>query len=221
MNSISTDAQAILDDMYSSPTLDGIDGPVEIDTVTRIDRRLGSELNRLVREAGAKRSLEVGLAYGFSTIWIMDALAEGGSHIAIDPFQSSYWSGVGAAQARRLESRDFRLIEDYSIHALSDLIRAGERFDFIFIDGNHRFDDVLVDFYLADQLLAPGGIMALDDSWMPSIRTVANFVAANRAYDPVAQCSPGMAAFRKLRDDDRDWRHFRPFEISAGQAGGQ
>ena len=221
MNTISNEAQAILDDMYSAPQLQGTSGPVEIDAITRIDKTLGSELHRLVRDAGAKRSLEVGLAYGFSTIWIMDALAEGGSHTAIDPFQASYWSGVGATQARRLANRDFQLIEDYSIHALSDLIRAGERFDFIFIDGNHRFDDVLVDFYLADQLLAIGGIMALDDSWMPSIRTVANFVAANRAYDPVAQRSPGMEAFRKLRDDDREWRHFRPFEVSAGQAGGE
>ena len=206
--------------MYSGRPLQGGEGPVEIDAVTRVDKLAGAELNRLVREAGAKRSLEVGLAYGFSTIWIMDALAEGGSHTAIDPFQSSYWSGVGATQARRLASRNFQLIEDFSIHALSDLIRAGERFDFIFIDGNHRFDDVLVDFYLADQLLAEGGIMALDDSWMASIRTVANFVATNRAYEPVRQRSPGMAVFRKLRDDDRNWRHFRPFDVQTTQQGG-
>lgn len=220
MTILSKDAQAILNDMYSGRPLQGGDGPVEIDTVTRVDKLAGVELNRLVREAGAKRSLEVGLAYGFSTIWIMDALAEGGSHIAIDPFQMSYWSGVGATQAQRLTARSFRLIEDFSIHALSDLIRAGERFDFIFIDGNHRFDDVLVDFYLADQLLAEGGIMALDDSWMASIRTVANFVAANRAYELVRQRSPGMTVFRKLRDDDRNWRHFRPFEVQATQPGG-
>lgn len=220
MTILSQDAQAILNDMYSGRPLQGGEGPVEIDAVTRVDKLAGTELNRLVREAGAKHSLEVGLAYGFSTIWIMDALAEGGSHTAIDPFQSSYWSGVGATQARRLASRNFRLVEDFSIHALSDLIRAGERFDFIFIDGNHRFDDVLVDFYLADQLLAEGGIMALDDSWMASIRTVANFVATNRAYEPVRQRSPGMTVFRKLRDDDRDWRHFRPFDVQTTQPGG-
>ena len=217
---LSENARAILDDMYSGRPLQGSTGPVEIDSVTRVAELNGSELNRLVREAGATRSLEVGLAYGFSTIWIMDALAEGGVHIAIDPFQESYWSGVGATQARRLKGRDFRLVEDFSIHALSDLIRAGERFDFIFIDGNHRFDDVLVDFYLADQLLGVGGIMALDDSWMASIHTVANFVAANRAYETVNHRGQGMTVFRKLRDDDRDWRHFRPFEVVKAQAGG-
>jgi predicted O-methyltransferase YrrM len=217
---LSDDARTILKDMYSGQKLQGSKGPVEIDAITRVDQIKGSELNRLVRASGAKKSLEVGLAYGFSTIWILDALPEGGDHIAIDPFQESYWSGVGATQARRMPKRHFKVIEDYSIHVLSDLIRAGDRFDFIFIDGNHRFDDVLVDFYLADQILAVGGIMALDDSWMASIRTVANFVATNRAYEPVCQRSPSMAVFRKLRDDDRDWRHFRRFDVSSGQAGG-
>ena len=86
-------------------------------------------------------------------------------------------------------SKRFTLIEDYSIHVLSDFIRAGKSFDFIFIDGNHRFDDVLVDFYLADQVLEVGGLMVLDDTWMASIRTVLAFVLANRAYEIVPQRS--------------------------------
>ena len=116
------------------------------------------------------------------------------------PFQASLWHGVGATQARRLSSKRFTLIEDYSIHVLSDFIRAGKSFDFIFIDGNHRFDDVLVDFYLADQVLEVGGLMVLDDIWMASIRTVLAFVLANRAYEIVPQRSPRMAALKKLKD---------------------
>lgn len=79
---------------------------------------------------------------------------------------------------------------------------------------------MLVDFYLADQLLCVDGIMALDDSWMASIRTVANFVVANRAYQRVEHSGEGMTAFRKLGDDDRDWRHFRPFEVVKTQPAG-
>src|SRR4029079_7126758 len=150
----------------SAPKLEGSNGPVEIDRITKVDEEAGAELNKLVRESRAKRSLEIGLAYGFSTIWIMDALAPDGEHIALDPFQSSYWHGVGATQARRLSSKRFQLLEEYSIHALSDFIRAGKTFDFIFIDGNHRFDDVLVDFYLADQVLEVAGWMILDYRWM-------------------------------------------------------
>ena len=210
---LSSEAETILSEMYSAQQLEGAAGLVEVDRITRIDRIKGEELNRILRENAVEKSLEIGLAYGFSTVWIMDALPPGGSHTAIDPFQESMWSGVGATQAKRLSDRQFRLIEDYSIHALSDLIRNGESFDFVFIDGNHRFDDVLVDFYLADQVLKPGGIMALDDIWMPSIRTVARFVLTNRAYRPVRQRSARMAVLQKQKDDDRDWRHFLPFNV--------
>jgi predicted O-methyltransferase YrrM len=217
---LSAEADAILNEMYSASTLQGANGPVEIDQITKVDEVCGAELNRLVRENGTTNSLEIGLAYGFSTIWIMDALAPEGEHIALDPFQSSLWHGVGATQARRLSSKRFNLIEDYSIHALSDFIRADKTFDSIFIDGNHRFDDVLVDFYLADQVLSVGGLMVLDDTWMASIRTVVAFVLANRAYEVVPQRSDRMAALRKLKDDDRDWRHFRPFPVVNKQTGG-
>ena len=104
----------------------------------------------------------------------------------------------------------------YAIHALSDAIRAGERHDLIFIDGNHRFDDVLVDFYLADQALRPGGIMAFDDLWMPSVRSAVSFVASNRAYQPVTQPEGNMAVFQKVADDTRDWRHWVPVQVHVG-----
>ena len=217
---LSSEAEAIVNEMYSAPKLEGANGLVEIDPITRVDRAKGAELNRLVRESGTKKSLEIGLAYGFSTVWIVDALASDAAHIAVDPFQSSLWHGVGATQARRLSGKRFELLEEYSIHVLSDFIRAGEKFDFIFIDGNHRFDDVLVDFYLSDQVLEVGGLMVLDDIWMASIRTVLEFVVANRAYQLVRLRAPGMAALKKLKDDDRDWRHFRPFAVARDQSGG-
>jgi predicted O-methyltransferase YrrM len=210
---LSRQAQAILDEMYSARMLEGADGPVAIDEVTRISRSEGAELRRLVQENSVRNTLEVGLAYGFSTIWIMDALPPDGSHTAIDPFQHSEWSGVGARQASRLTGRSFTLIEERSIHALPELIRAGRRFGLIFIDGNHRFDDVLVDFHLCDQLLEVGGIMAFDDLRMPSVRSVVNFVASNCAYERLPEADANMAAFRKRADDDRDWQHFVPFAV--------
>lgn len=217
---LSDEAKAILKDMYSATQLDGAAGPVQIDRSTAVGRTKGLELHRLAQESGAVKSLEVGLANGFSAIWIMDGLGAGGSHIAIDPFQSSTYHGVGATQARRLNGKTFELIEQPSVHVLSDLARAGEAFDFIFIDGAHRFDDVVVDFYLADKVLDTGSILVLDDIWMASIRTVASFILANRAYEIVPQRSPKMVALRKLKDDARSWRHFQPFKVFATQHGG-
>lgn len=217
---LSDQARALLIDMYSSDRLDGTrPDPVVLQAPVRITPLQGAQMNRLMKSAGATRSLEVGFAYGFSTVWMMEALLHRpeGVHVAIDPFEQTVWGGVGLAQVARLGA-DARLrwIPALSVLALTDLIREGARFDFVYIDGNHRFDDVLVDFYLADQLTVPGGMVSLDDMWMPSIRSVASFVTRNRCYELVPQPEKNLTVFRKLRDDDRDWKHFQPFQVHAG-----
>ncbi len=133
-------------------------------------------------------------------------------HLAIDPFEVSLWHGIGLVQAARVRTAaKFTWLPGYSVHALSRLIRTRESFDFIYIDGNHRFDDVLVDFYLSDQITRVGGYVIFDDSWMDSIAAVCRFIARNRAYQALPQEAEGFRVFRKLRHDDRDWRHFVPF----------
>jgi predicted O-methyltransferase YrrM len=208
----------VLAEMYGATTLRGTesDQPITLNPITRISIEQGAMLHRLAREHRVQRSLEVGLAYGFSTVWLLDALAAQAEavHIAIDPFQKTGWGGIGLAQAARVDfAGRFDWLPEYSIHALSDLIRQQQRFDFIYIDGNHRFDDVMVDFYLADQLMRPGGLIVLDDLWMPSIRTVADFIFHNRAYELVPQPVGNIAVLLKQRDDDRDWKHFVRFNV--------
>ena len=76
---------------------------------------------------------------------------------------------------------------DSSVFALPDLIRRGHKADFVLINSRHLFDETLVEFYYADKLLPVGGIVAFDDIWMPSIRSVTNFVLRNRRYEVVKQ----------------------------------
>ena len=56
--------------------------------------------------------------------------------------------------------------------ALTRLCAEGERIDFAFIDGNHRFDYTLVDFFYIDKMLRLGGHVAFDDLWIASVRKV-------------------------------------------------
>ncbi len=215
---LSPSALKVLCEMYEAKTLCGTESgsPIPIDGATRISIAQGAVLHGLVRENQVTRSLEVGFAHGYSTVWILDALRqrEGAAHTAIDPFEKSIWHGIGLVQAGRVgTTARFEWVADYSIHALSRMIVSRERFDFIYIDGNHRFDDVLVDFYLADQVMAVGGLMVFDDVWLESIQTVCNFVAQNRAYQSVRQPIGEICVFRKLRDDDRDWHHFVRFDV--------
>lgn len=207
----------ILVDMYSSDRLQGTesDEPVSIG-VTRISLKQGAMLNKLMRTHSVERSLEVGFAFGFSTIWMLDALQSKNNslHTAIDPFEKTWWSGVGLHQVQRLGTETkFSWKNDLSIHVLSDLIRETAKFDFIYIDGNHRFDDVIVDFYLSDQVLKPGGLLVFDDMWMPSIQTAVDFVLTNRDYEFVPQSVDTMTVIKKKRNDDRNWEHFNNFTV--------
>ncbi len=199
--------------MYSATRLQGTEGEAEPGN-TRISMLQGSVLHRLVRESAAQRTLEVGFAYGFSTVWLLDALPPQGAHVAIDPHERRHYAGVGLHQVALLQaSAAFEWREALSVHALTDAMRREERYDLIFIDGNHRFDDVVVDFYLADPLLRVGGLLAFDDLWMPSVRSAVSFVTANRAYRVVEQPEANMAVLRKTAEDARDWRHYVPFPI--------
>jgi predicted O-methyltransferase YrrM len=209
----------VLRDMYSADKLYGTESaePMPLDGSTKTSFEQGAAIHALMRNRSIKRSLEVGMAYGFSTDWMIDALREHADslHIAIDPFEKTSWHGIGLAQVARLGFKyNFQWIERQSIHALSDLIRRQEKFDFIYVDGNHRFDDVLVDFYLSDQILDCGGLIVFDDTWMQSVRTVVNFVIENRTYELVRQPLVNMAVLQKKRDDTRDWQHFAPFKIA-------
>jgi len=158
----------VLSEMYSADRLQGTENPEPIDfhKAARVKIRQGSQINQIMRSRGAHKSMEIGFAYGFSTVWMLDALngQDQALHVAIDPFEKTQLGGIGLYQTARLPySVKFEWIEDYSIHALSGLIKQKAKFDFIFIDGNHRVDDALMDFYLSDQLLAPWVIIAFDD----------------------------------------------------------
>lgn len=50
-----------------------------------------------------------------------------------------------------------------SIEKLTELIKSGEKFDFIYIDGSHLLLDCYADLILSWQILNSGGIMAIDD----------------------------------------------------------
>jgi predicted O-methyltransferase YrrM len=208
----------VLSDMYGADELYGTesDGPVSIDKIVRISIDQGAIMNELMRANAVERSLEVGFGYGFSTIWMLDALRSRNNslHIAIDPWEKTWCHGIGLIQVKRLAFyKRFKWIQNFSVHALSGLIQKNEKFDFVFIDGGHRFDDVIVDFYLADQLVRPGAIIALDDMWMNAVRTATNFILNNRAYELILQPAGNMTVLRKKRDDDRDWAHFNNFEV--------
>ena len=217
---------AVLAALYEREPQLGDDGAWHpIDATTRITTGEGLELMALLNRARADAVLEIGLAYGFSTQFLLAGLQQrgGGQLLAIDPFQSSDWQGIGrrlaTATAAAAAALTFHCIEEPSRWALPQLERSGERFGLIFVDGYHRFDDVLLDVTAAARLCTPGGVIVLHDLWLPAVRAVVAFLDRNRAdLQRVPCCSPDLAAYVCAGPDQRNWDHFVPFACQGSTA---
>jgi predicted O-methyltransferase YrrM len=207
---------AALKSMYAWQPQMGTDGSMHIlDGITKISPEGGMWIYELCRKIKPKRTLEIGLAYGFSTMYFLAAIKANamGSHVAMDPFQITLWHGIGLKKAQEMGmDRSLRFIQEKDVFGLPALAREGLQFEVIFIDGNHRFDNVLLDFTLSDYVCVKGGYIILDDLWMPSIRKAVSFIESNRS-DYQRQDTPiaSIRVFKKLDDDRRQWYHFVRF----------
>lgn len=146
-------------------------------------------LQQIIRENGFRKSIEIGLAYGISTIAIMEEIVKnGGSHFVIDKFQQQDWAGNGlelVKQAGYDDKIEFR--EQYSYEVLPELLAKGQKFDFAYVDSTKQFDWILVDFFFLDKLLAINGVIVFDDVTWPGIRKVLRLVAQFPSYKVYGQ----------------------------------
>jgi predicted O-methyltransferase YrrM len=133
----------------------------------------GELLYEIVREHRFTRCLEIGCLFGFSSLHLAQACAEGGGHLDIvdRPKQVVIWEGepvdLDHAAERHIEEAGYgdcvTFYREYSHAALAHLLTLGKQYDFVFIDADHRFISVLLDIIGVDRLLAVGGSIALDD----------------------------------------------------------
>jgi predicted O-methyltransferase YrrM len=133
-------------------------------------------------------SLEIGCAYGVSSLFICQTLKDVGAerHIIIDPFQHEFWKGIGLANLDRAGFLSLiKFYSELSYRCLPRLEIEGVHLDFAFIDGQHTFDYVLVDFFYIDKMLNVGGVIIFDDINYPSIRKLCRFILRNLPYSAI------------------------------------
>jgi predicted O-methyltransferase YrrM len=165
-----------------------------------IDPAEGEFLFQLIRSDGSiAKTLEVGCAFGLSSLYICEALRDRPEafHIVIDPKQMDVWHGVGIANLERAGIEYFRVIHEPSELALPDLLRNQPGcFDLIFIDGWHTFDQTMLDMFYANRLTRVGGYVVIDDCNWQSVAAAVSYYMNYPAYELLGD--PAMAA--------RTWR---------------
>ncbi|WP_341530848.1 class I SAM-dependent methyltransferase [Nostoc sp. UHCC 0302] len=160
----------------------------------QISPEQGQFMRLLVQLIGAKKTLEVGVFTGYSSLSVALALPADGKIIACDVSEEftaiarRYWQQAGVA-----DKVDLRLAP--ALKTLDALLADGqaETFDFAFIDADKENYDGYYERSL--QLVRPGGLIAID-----------NVLWSGQVADPQIQDESTQAIRalnEKLHDDER------------------
>ncbi len=147
----------------------------------------GEALREWVMREGATQTIEIGLGYGISALFVCDGLLVNGNpaarHVVVDPYQETRFAGCGL---QILEEAGLREMVEYyaeeSQIALPRFLSERRRFDLAFIDGNHRFDGVFLDLVYLGRLVRAGGIVFVDDYQLPAVAHATSFFLTNLGW---------------------------------------
>jgi predicted O-methyltransferase YrrM len=147
-------------------------------------------LMKLVVDLKAAVTLETGVAFGASSLAICGAKQAFESdhkiHYGVDPNQRTEYadSAIVSLQKEKLDNQ-FQLLDGPSHLMLPKLIEKGVQLDFAFVDGWHTFDYTMIDFFLIDKMLRPGGMVAFHDMHSLSKQKVLRYILTHRKYEIV------------------------------------
>lgn len=229
-NELARRIRARIEQIYSTKSVKGEDDSTYSIMPAALPPERGDFLMEVCRTQHPVATLEVGLAWGLSTLHIFQALAENGvaapHHVIMDPFQSSIFHNAALRELRELGlERSVEFYPQPSGLVLPRLVSERRQFDLAFIDGDHRFESVFVDFFYVDQLLKPGGVVVFDDMSWDGVHLACRFAQTNYGYETITELAnprdgsgsaaagrPLMRACRKpMRPVERDESHFVSF----------
>lgn len=143
----------------------------EGDTAAELEQEMlsghveGQFLKMLVHAAKAKRVLEIGLFTGYSSLAMAEALPDDGALLALelDGFAAEFAQRQFASSAHHSK---IRVDVGPAMDSLRNMAGAAEPFDLIFIDADKGGYSDYLDAIVDGSLLAPGGIVCVDNTLM-------------------------------------------------------
>lgn len=125
----------------------------------------GQTLKMFVRMVKAKRVLEVGMFTGYSALAMAEALPDDGYLLAceVDEYVARFAQDCFAQSPHGCK---IQVKVAPALETLQNLVDGGESFDLIFIDADKREYIAYYQMILDGNLLAPGGIICVDNTLM-------------------------------------------------------
>jgi predicted O-methyltransferase YrrM len=135
------------------------------------------------------KSLEVGLAYGISTLFILEKCRQYNSaekcHVIIEPFPWGNTALYNITKEGLEKYIDIR--NELSDKVIPSMYLNNDRIQFAYVDTTKVFDTVLQDFYFIDKILDVGGIIIIDDASTGGINMVIRFISTLPHYKAVGK----------------------------------
>ena len=146
----------------------------------------GNVLRDWVIREKASKSIEIGLAYGVSALYICEGLlvvdGENSRHLVIDPLQTGFknhglnlLNEAGVGDLIEFHAEESQLL-------LPRLISTNRTFDFAFVDGSHLFERVFLDLVYLGRLVRAGCVIFVDDYQLPAIARAVSFCLTNLGW---------------------------------------
>ena len=112
-------------------------------------------IGSLIKMNGYKNILEIGVFEGETSVKMIEALPIGGKYTGIDinDYRKLDFNKAG---------KGWNFILGESIKVLANM--PEHHFDFIFVDGDHSWENILPEFKEIERVIKPGGVIAYHDT---------------------------------------------------------
>jgi predicted O-methyltransferase YrrM len=195
-------AQALLNEIFKTQKVYDESGISHV-LAYNLDEKEGAFIQNLIKKYKLYNTIEIGCAFGISSLFICAALedVQGAHHTIIDPAQSSHFFNVGLNNLRRAKIDFFTFYESMSHSILPRLLAENKKFDLALIDGDHRFEYTLNDFFYLSKLLNVGGVILIDDCMMPSVNKAVRYILNYSEFKQIGRIKTEKTTQRKLLDN--------------------
>lgn len=163
-----------------------------------LSHTIEKELACLERHArGRELGVEIGTAMGISATRIARSMAQDAHLYCVDPYpgeNNPMWQVCQRALRRAGVLNKIRFIRAFSAEALSQIPNDC---DFFFVDGDHSYEGLGVDWQIVKNRLRPGGIACFHDTSIPaeesdrthgSVQYFQNVIARDPQFTHVETC---------------------------------